>query len=206
MKPTSSGHRESKPPCHPRRGLGYLRITGGVHCSRRLLVPDRPGLRPAQDRVRAAIFSALGERVPHARVLDLFAGTGAYGMEALSRGAASATFVEQDSRTAEGLRQNLLALKYDSPVMATPVECWIPRSDPASFDLIFLDPPYDQTGSELSRWGTVTGMEKLLAPQGRIIWEHSRQSRWSSASPLTEVWHREYGRAAVTFLAWPPLD
>ena len=61
--------------------MGHLRITGGVHCSRQLEVPVIPGLRPAQDRVRAAVFSALDNWVPDARVLDLFAGTGAYGIE-----------------------------------------------------------------------------------------------------------------------------
>jgi len=105
-------------------------------------------LRPAQDRVRAAVFSALGALVPESRVLDLFAGTGAYGIEALSRGAQSALFVEQNPRAAEALRENLLDLNYSFPVLTNPVENWLPQST-ALFDLVFLDPPYDQTGAEL---------------------------------------------------------
>lgn len=203
MKPKpSKGHREESPPCHSRRGGGFLRITAGIHRSRRLAVPPLPGLRPAQDRVRAAVFSALGALVPQARILDLFAGTGAYGIEALSRGAQSALFLEQNARTAAGLRENLATLNYDLPVLTIPVENWLPQATD-QYDLIFLDPPYDQTGAELSRWKLVQGIERLLAPAGRIIWEHHPSSVWSALEPLREVWRRTYGRSSVTFLAAP---
>ena len=203
MKKASLRHTEKQVQCHPRRGAGFLRITGGTHSSRRLQVPDLPDLRPAQDRVRAAVFSALAALVPQARILDLFAGTGAYGLEALSRGAASALFIEQDFRTAAALRQNISSLQYDSPVIESPVESWLPRAAPASFDLIFLDPPYDKTGAELSLWPSVKGLDLLLNPGGRIIWEHSVSSRWSPSTPLETVWHREYGSSSVSFLAHP---
>jgi len=181
--------------------MGHLRITGGVHCSRQLEVPVIPGLRPAQDRVRAAVFSALANWVPDARVLDLFAGTGAYGLEALSRGAKSALFIESNHRTAESLRHNLEALTYNFPVLETPVENWIPTTPAESFDLIFLDPPYDQTPEELSSWKTTAGIDRLLAPGGRIVWEHSHRAKWSVEAPLKEVWRREYGQTCVSFLA-----
>ena len=84
--------------------------------------------------------------MPDAQVLDLFAGTGAYGIEALSRGAKSALFIEQNSRTAEALQQNLASLDYSSPVLTSPVENWLPQAT-GQYDLIFLDPPYDQTGA-----------------------------------------------------------
>ena len=200
MKKPSKGHREEKAACQSRRGGGFLRITAGIHKSRRLTVPPLPGLRPAQDRVRAAVFSALGALVPESRVLDLFAGTGAYGIEALSRGAQSALFVEQNPRVAEALRKNLLTLNYSFPVLTNPVESWLPQST-ALFDLIFLDPPYDQTGAELSCWKVVQGIERLLAPGGRIIWEHHLSSQWTPEEPLQQVWHRTYGRSAVSFLA-----
>ena len=160
-----------------------------------------PGLRPAQDRVRAAVFSALANWVPNARVLDLFAGTGAYGLEALSRGAQSAVFIEHNHRTAEALRGNLESLGYNFPVLETPVENWIPSSPSESFDLIFLDPPYDQTPEELSSWNTTSGLDRLLAPGGRIVWEHSHKGKWTPDSPLKEVWRREYGQTCVSFLA-----
>ena len=202
MKKPSKGHREEKAACQSRRGGGFLRITAGIHKSRRLTVPPLPGLRPAQDRVRAAVFSALGALVPESRVLDLFAGTGAYGIEALSRGAQSALFVEQNPRAAEALRKNLLTLNYSFPVLTNTVESWLPQST-ALFDLIFLDPPYDQTGAELSCWKVVQGIERLLAPGGRIIWEHHLSSQWTPEGPLQQVWHRTYGRCAVSFLAAP---
>jgi 16S rRNA (guanine966-N2)-methyltransferase len=148
----------------------------------------------------------LGNLVPESRVLDLFAGTGSYGLEALSRGASSALFVEQNSRTAEALRKNLASLKYDFPVLESSVELWIPRGSEASFDLIFLDPPYDQPSHELSEWKTVAGLDRLLAPGGRVVWEHSRQGIWKSTAPLREVWRREYGQTCVSFLSHSPAS
>lgn len=139
--------------------------------------------------------------MPDARVLDLFAGTGAYGLEALSRGAKSALFVEQNPRTAESLRRNLDTLAYPFPVLETPVESWMPTAPAKSFDLIFLDPPYDQTPEELSTWSVTTGLDRLLAPKGRIVWEHSHRAKWSAEAPLQEVWRREYGQTCVSFLA-----
>lgn len=181
--------------------MGHLRITGGVHCSRQLNVPAIPGLRPAQDRVRAAVFSALANWVPDSRVLDLFAGTGSYGIEALSRGAQSALFIEHHHHVAESLRNNLEALGYNFPVLETPVETWIPTAPFGSFDLIFLDPPYDQAPEELSAWSVTADLDRHLAPKGRIVWEHARKAKWSMDSPLREIWRREYGQSCVSFLA-----
>lgn len=202
MRSTSPRHTEGRRPSHPRRsGTGFLRITGGIHCSRQLEVPVIPGLRPAQDRVRAAVFSALANWIPDARVLDLFAGTGSYGLEALSRGAKTALFLEQNHRTAESLRHNLESLRYNFPVLETPVESWLPTAPADSFDLIFLDPPYDQTPEELSTWNMTTGLDRLLAPKGRMVWEHSHRAKWSAETPLKEVWRREYGQTCISFLA-----
>ena len=145
----------------------------------------------------------MGNLVPESRVLDLFAGTGSYGLEALSRGASSALFVEQNNRTAEALRKNLASLNSDFPVLESPVETWIPRASEAAFDIIFLDPPYDQTPEELSEWKITEGLERLLAPGGRIVWEHSHQSNWKATSPLQEAWCREYGQTCVSFLRHP---
>ncbi|NDI17902.1 MAG: hypothetical protein EBY83_08090, partial [Verrucomicrobia bacterium] len=156
------------------------------------------------DKARQAIIPVgQDRRVPMREILDLFAGTGAYGLEALSRGASSAIFVEQEFRTAAALRQNISSLQYDSPVIESSVEAWLPRATPASFDLIFLDPPYDRTGAELSLWPVVQGLHLLLRPNGRVIWEHSCSSKWSPLAPIETVWHREYGRSSVSFLAHP---
>ena len=134
-------------------------------------------------------------------MLDLFAGTGSYGLEALSRGAKSALFIEHNHRAAEALAKNLDTLGYQFPVLETPVENWIPAAPAGAYDLIFLDPPYDQTPEELSSWTTTAGLDRLLAPGGRIIWEHSHKGKWSPETPLKEVWRREYGQTCVSFLA-----
>jgi 16S rRNA G966 N2-methylase RsmD len=106
----------------------------------------------------------------------------------------------KNSRTAEALQQNLTSLEYSFPVLTSPVENWLPQAKD-QYDLIFLDPPYDQTGAELSHWKVIQGLERLLAPSGRIIWEHHTSSVWSPHEPLREVWCRTYGRSTVTFLA-----
>jgi 16S rRNA G966 N2-methylase RsmD len=81
------------------------------------------------------------------------------------------------------------------------VESWLPTAPAESFDLIFLDPPYDQTPEELSTWNMTTGLDRLLTPKGRIVWEHSHRVKWSAETPLKEVWRREYGQTCVSFLA-----
>src|SRR5216110_2538089 len=92
-----------------------MRVIAGSAGGIRLEAP-KTGIRPTMDRVKAAIFSSLGDRVPRARVLDLFAGTGALGIEALSRGAASATFVENDRRAVESIRRNLAQTRLDGRI------------------------------------------------------------------------------------------
>ena len=110
------------------------------------LQPPGKGTRPTMDRVRAAIFSSLGERVPEARVLDLYAGSGALGIEALSRGAASATFVENHGPTAGLIRKNLQTTRLDrsggSVQQMDAMRFLDLYAAPESFDLVFADPPY----------------------------------------------------------------
>lgn len=122
---------------------GRIRIIAGQWRGRRLAVPDRPGLRPTGDRARETLFNWLQAAVPGARCLDLFAGTGALGLEALSRGAASAVFVERDRRLCEALR----GLAEDWPggerieVNQGDVLRWL-ANDRRQFDLVFVDPPF----------------------------------------------------------------
>ena len=119
-----------------------MRITAGEFGSRTLKVPDTD-IRPTQDRVREAVFSSLGDLVIDARILDLYAGTGSYGLEALSRGAASAHFVEKNLKTTKILRENIEMLGLEASRTA------IHQQDVATFlggrsafyDLIFIDPP-----------------------------------------------------------------
>jgi 16S rRNA (guanine966-N2)-methyltransferase len=127
-----------------------MRITGGLARGIPLVVPKGDSVRPATDGMRQAVFSSLGERVCGARFLDLFAGSGAYGLEALSRGAAGGVFVEQRAKAAACIRQNVAAVCKSMGRPTT--ELVVVQSDARNLsrrgavgvpDLVFIDPPYD---------------------------------------------------------------
>ena len=120
---------------------GRLRIVGGSLRGSRLDVPDTPGLRPTSDRVRETLFNWLAPMIAGARCLDLFAGTGALGLEALSRGATRVDFVEADARLADNLRTNLTRLKQTATVHRADALQFVAIAA-ASYDLVFLDPPF----------------------------------------------------------------
>lgn len=126
------------------RPAGQLRIIGGEHRRRRLPVLDSPGLRPTPDRVRETLFNWLGMATPGARVLDLFAGTGALGLEALSRGAGEAVLVERDPRVARALTDNLATLGIDRAEVKVADARHFLAEPPRSFTLAFVDPPFRQ--------------------------------------------------------------
>ena len=125
----------------PERTPGKLRIIGGSLRGSRLEIPDMPGLRPTPDRVRETLFNWLAPVIEGAQCLDLFAGTGALGIEALSRGAASVHFVEADVKLAELLRANLARLKQDPSVFRAQAQAFLATSA-ACYDIVFLDPPF----------------------------------------------------------------
>lgn len=124
------------------RARGQLRIVGGRWRGRRLPIPDEPGLRPTPDRIRETLFNWLMPILPGARCLDLFAGTGALGFEAVSRGAAEAVLVERSSAVARQLRANCEILACENVlVRQADALSWLEQvGDP--FDVVFLDPPY----------------------------------------------------------------
>ncbi|MGH8127827.1 MAG: 16S rRNA (guanine(966)-N(2))-methyltransferase RsmD [Gammaproteobacteria bacterium] len=124
------------------RSRGELRIVGGAWRSRRVRFPATPGLRPTPDRVRETVFNWLGPWVEGRRVLDLFAGSGALGLEALSRGATEAVFVECARSAAEALQINIEILgAAKASVLCTDALRFLERTED-SFDLVFIDPPY----------------------------------------------------------------
>ncbi len=129
-------------------GPGEVRIVGGVWKRSKLPVPFSPGLRPTPDRVRETLFNWLGQDLAGWRVLDAFAGSGALGFEAASRGAAGVTLLERDAALASALRANLKRLDKDGTVpMAienADALAWMRRAAPGSLDLVFLDPPFAQ--------------------------------------------------------------
>lgn len=126
-----------------------MRITGGVARGIPLVVPKGDAVRPATDGMRQSVFSSLGARVADARFLDLFAGSGAYGLEALSRGAAAGVFVEQNAKAAACVRQNIAAvcksLRRDArDLMVVQADAGsVPLGGGAVPDLVFIDPPYE---------------------------------------------------------------
>ena len=121
-----------------------MRIVGGEFGGRRLVMPKDARVRPTADRVREAWMSILGGELPGAQVLDLFAGSGALGLETLSRGAASATFVERNQASLEALEHNIAALGVEdsATVFRGDAMRYVERLKPGSFDLVLADPPY----------------------------------------------------------------
>lgn len=130
------------------KGGGRLRIIGGTWRGRRLPVPDLPGLRPTPDRVRETLFNWLAAEVPGSRCLDLFAGTGALGLEAASRGADMVTLVERAGAAVAHLRRSVELLGASRvTVVQADARAWLRRAAGAGappFDIAFLDPPYDR--------------------------------------------------------------
>ncbi|OQX36812.1 MAG: 16S rRNA (guanine(966)-N(2))-methyltransferase RsmD [Oceanospirillales bacterium LUC14_002_19_P2] len=124
-------------------GGGQLRIIGGTWRSRKLPVADVEGLRPTPDRVRETLFNWLTGWVDDARCLDAFSGTGALGLEALSRGASETVFLEYSAKAVQTLKSNLQALRADNAkVEQTDALQWLSRPALQTFNLVFLDPPF----------------------------------------------------------------
>jgi len=121
---------------------GSLRIIGGAWRSRRLEFPESPGLRPTPDRVRETVFNWLAPYLPGATCLDLFAGSGAFGFEALSRGAARVVFVEKNTEAIAALRRNGELLRTTQAEIAHADALVFLNGPVAAFDIVFLDPPY----------------------------------------------------------------
>ena len=123
---------------------GEVRLIGGLWKRSKLPVADRPGLRPTPDRVRETLFNWLGQDLTGWRVLDAFAGSGALGFEAASRGAAEVLLIERDATLVRGLAEVKARLKADAvQVIGADALAWLPRCTPARFELVLLDPPFD---------------------------------------------------------------
>lgn len=143
-----------------------MRIIGGQARGRRLKAPATSGTRPATDRVREAVFSSIGGWVVDAVVADLYAGSGSFGLEALSRGAASAVFVENGRKALQALESNIEAVGLGGTVVASTVQAFLARSDDR-FHLVFMDPPWPQPTSEMSR--DLGLLDALLLPNAEVV-------------------------------------
>jgi len=175
-----------------------MRVVGGELGGQRLVAPRGWKVRPTSDRAREAIFSVLGERVLGARVLDLYCGTGALAIEALSRGAAHATLVDRDTRAALGNVERL-GLAERTELVRADVARWLASRQNGEeefiFDLVFVDAPYrlaDRVGQELD-----TQLPGLLAEGGRAIVE-SGARRPLRIDSLSRLRQRRYGAADVS--------
>lgn len=181
-----------------------MRIIAGSAGGRPLKAPP-DGLRPTMDRVRAAIFSSLGERVPGARVLDLFAGSGGMGIEALSRGAESAVFVDENDSCVRCIRENLRMAQVEAVVQTMDAYRFLDLyAGEAAFDLIFADPPYSKKQDDIDHSAALAVSMKLVAalkPDGLFVLE--RQSRGADlATSVFEVLRtKRYGGSEVLYLA-----
>jgi 16S rRNA (guanine(966)-N(2))-methyltransferase RsmD len=169
-----------------------VRVIAGQYGGRRLTAPKGAATRPTADRVREALFSVLGD-VTGLTVLDLFAGSGALGIEALSRGAASAVFVERAPSALAALQANLDALGAVADVRRGDARAFIRNASAAgqTYDLVFVDPPY----RDADRLSGALDLTTVIAPQGRLVVESDRRAPLGVELPL--LFERRYGDTLI---------
>ena len=177
-----------------------MRIIAGRLARRTVVAPQGSGTRPTADRVREPLFQHLeAARLPDGfdglRVLDLFAGSGALSFEAISRGAARATLVEQDARAAAIIRRNAasLGLEASVDVVQRPVDAVLSRLG-VGFDLVFADPPYALPLAPLA-----AAIASVAAPAALLVYEHARDRSDGALSGWTVAGSRDYGQTTVSF-------
>jgi 16S rRNA (guanine966-N2)-methyltransferase len=182
-----------------------MRIIAGKAGRLAIKVPQAVA-RPTTDFVRQAIFSILGDRVDDSRVLDLFAGSGAIGLEALSRGASTCTFVDEHRQANTVIQQNLDKTKLSGGrIVKSDVQGFLKR-DTASYDLIFADPPYWQHHGDKDHIGDLLAsglVAARLKPDGCFVAEISAHQASPDGGALSLIDRREYGGSAVLLYAHP---
>lgn len=175
-----------------------MRIIAGTLKGRRLVTPGFEGLRPTADKLRETLFNVIAGRVQDSTVLDGFAGTGAIGLEALSRGAAHVTFVDPDPRAVALIHENLQRCGVAARSLVIKAR-FIDASSQltrAPFDLILLDPPYNERDFP----GVIQAAARLIEPNGLVVLEHARRSAVPVTSgALTSVRTLVSGDSALTF-------
>ncbi len=180
-----------------------MRIIAGSARGRKLLVPPGRSVRPTSDRVREALFNILAGEVTGCRFLDLYAGSGAVGIEALSRGAGQVDFVEQAPTSLQVLQDNLqrAGLERAARVHPMPVRRAVTLlgGESALFDLIFADPPYGEQ-AERSALLEQLGGAGLLCPGGRVIVEFPAREPWTPPATLEILREARYGDTLLAFL------
>ena len=173
-----------------------IRIISGEFGGRILDAPSGRRMHPMGERIRNALFNSIGSEVNGAAVLDVFAGTGSVGLEALSRGARHVTFVERDRLLQKILSGNIgrLGVEDRTDLIRTTVSSWLSTSGDQKFDIIFADPPYNDT--QLS---TVTRLFGLLKPNALMVLSHPGKGEVPAKNGVVVVDNRSYGNADLTF-------
>jgi 16S rRNA (guanine966-N2)-methyltransferase len=178
-----------------------MRVISGSARGIPLRIPSHD-LRPTMEMVRGAIFSALGERVVEARVLDLFSGSGAFGIEALSRGATAATFVDDHPKAIAAIKTNLEKTRLEAAVVRSDVFRFLDRTE-QTFDLIFADPPYSKRPNDPDLAANLiasTALEHRLATGGLLVLEKTSGDLPLEAHGWAAVRDKTYGSTQVLFL------
>lgn len=172
-----------------------MRIIAGKAGGRRLKAPDTRGTRPATDRVREAVFSSIGSWVIDAVVGDLYAGSGSFGLEALSRGASSAVFVENGRKALQALRHNIATVGLGGTVIESTVRGYLERAG-HRFHLVFIDPPWSFETAELE--GDLGRLDHLLLPGAEVVLSRRHTDRHPVAP---ETWrvaaNKRYGDTRI---------
>jgi 16S rRNA (guanine966-N2)-methyltransferase len=180
-----------------------MRVIAGTLKGRRLKPPTWDGLRPTSDKLRETLFNILAPRIDGARFIDGYAGTGAVGIEALSRGAKAVTFIESDRRAETLIAENLAHCGVENgyAIIRATVERAIDQLDAAAFgpyelfDIVWLDPPYDERPDAV-----IAAADKLIAPGGMLVLEHARRrAAPESAGRLARVRQVASGDSMLSF-------
>jgi len=189
----------------------FMRIIGGSESGRSLLALRGLGVRPTLDRVREAIFNRLASLIPNARVLDLFSGTGALGLECLSRGAASVLSVERSARHLRYIKQNVRACRYRSDQISVRLACAFKTIRELAlagetFDLILADPPFgpktkeNRSESPAQKLLDDSNLVELIHPRTLVVLGHATRDKIEIPGPWRLEKSRQHGDATVKYL------
>jgi 16S rRNA (guanine966-N2)-methyltransferase len=176
-----------------------VRIVAGSAGGLWIKIPPKFKSRPTQDRVKQAIFSFLGEYCVGANILDLYAGSGSLGIEALSRGGKSCIFIEKERTNCQTIKENLQHCGFQGQVICQDVERYLSQNKLHS-TLVLLDPPYSTQKQDLSQTSLIKNLTESLQNECFIVWEHAKHDHFENRHLFQEIDRRDYGDTSVTFL------